>query len=38
MSYRAYEAAKAFWLSKHPEATPAQIEAAMARIAREMGV
>ena len=37
-SYQAYEAAKAHWLRMHPEATPAQIEAAMTRIARQMGI
>jgi hypothetical protein len=37
-SYQAYEAAKAQWLRMHPDATPAQIEAAMTRIARQMGL
>jgi hypothetical protein len=34
----AYEQAKADWLSKNPDATPDQIEAAMKRIADEVGV
>jgi UDP-N-acetylglucosamine:LPS N-acetylglucosamine transferase len=35
---KAYEQAKAAWLSRHPDATPEQIETAMKRIADEVGV
>lgn len=38
MSYQQYEAAKAAWVRTHPNATPAEYEAAMARIAEELGV
>jgi hypothetical protein len=38
MSYQRYEAAKAAWIASHPDATRAEYEAAMRRIARECGV
>jgi hypothetical protein len=38
MSLASYEAAKAAWIASHPDATPAEYEAAMRRIARECGV
>jgi hypothetical protein len=33
MSLAAYEALKAAWIAVHPDATPAEYEAAMRRIA-----
>lgn len=33
-----YEAAKRAWIAAHPDASPAEYEAAMLRIARECGV
>lgn len=38
MTYQQYEAAKAFWLRAHPNATPAEYEAACKRLARVMGI
>lgn len=37
-SWHAYEAAKAAWIAAHPNATPAEYEAAMRRIARRLGL
>lgn len=36
--YSGYEAAKAAWIHANPRATPAEYEAAIARIARRYGV
>lgn len=36
--YHAYEARKASWAARNPSATPSEYEAAMRRIAREVGV
>jgi hypothetical protein len=36
--WHSYEAAKAAWIASHPNATPAQYNAAMLRIARELGL
>lgn len=33
-----YEAMKAAWIACHPDATPAEYQAAMKKIARECGV
>jgi hypothetical protein len=33
-----YEVAKAAWVAAHPDATPAEYEAAMRRLARECGL
>ena len=38
MNYSAYEAAKAQWIAANPEATPAQYERAMRRLARRCGI
>ena len=38
MSYSQYDAHKAKWMASHPDATPAQIEAAMKAIARKLGI
>lgn len=38
MSWEAYEAAKRAWIAAHPDATPAQYDAAMRAIAEQMGV
>ena len=38
MSYQAYEAAKRAWVAAHPDATPAQYDAAMRAIAERLGV
>jgi len=38
MSYQSYEYAKAYWIRANPNATPAQFEAAMQRLARQMGI
>ena len=35
---RLYEVAKSQWIAEHPEATPEEYQAAMTRIAREVGV
>ena len=37
-SWRDYEAYKASWIARNPGATPAEYEAAIARIARFCGV
>ena len=36
--YALYEQRKAEWIAAHPEATPAEYQAAMTRIARALGV
>jgi hypothetical protein len=38
MSLHAYEAAKADWISRHPQATPEEYQRAMASLARRYGV
>ena len=37
-SWYLYEARKHAWIMAHPNATPAEYEAAMLRIARELGL
>ena len=36
--YADYELAKQDWLAEHPEATPSEYQAAMRRIAEELGL
>ena len=38
MKHAEYSYQKAKWLASHPDATPAQIEAAMKSIARKLGI
>ncbi len=37
-TWQDYEYAKQEWVNRHPRATPQEYEAAMARIARRMGL
>ena len=37
MNWAEYERRKAEWVAAHPDATPAEYEAAMRRIAMELG-
>ena len=36
--YASFERAKQHWIANHPNATPAEYEAAMQRLARKFGV
>lgn len=38
MAAASYEAAKAAWIARNPDAAPAKYEAAMRRIARKCGL
>ena len=37
-NWSAYEAAKAAWIAEHPDATPAEYEAAIRQLAERLGV